>query len=79
MIWDCTTVKGISLMCKIDDNMNAECYMHILDNEFIPTLDYYKLDHDNIIFQQDNDPKHTSCIATEWFRNNSIKVLVWPA
>ena len=30
-------------------------------------------------FQQDNDPKHTSQKATEWFEDNDIKVLSCPA
>lgn len=31
------------------------------------------------IFQQDNDPKHTSNHVQEWFRQNNIRVLDWPA
>src|ERR1700722_9541422 len=30
-------------------------------------------------FQQDNDPKHTSWKATQWFEDNDIQVLSWPA
>jgi hypothetical protein len=32
----------------------------------------------NIVIQQDNDPKHTSKLATQWFRDHNIEVLVWP-
>ncbi|RDB16058.1 Transposable element Tcb2 transposase [Hypsizygus marmoreus] len=31
-----------------------------------------------LIFQQDNDPKHTSIVAKEWFRKKNIKQLPWP-
>jgi len=30
-------------------------------------------------FQQDNDPKHTSKLATTWFLDNNIIVIHWPA
>ena len=29
-------------------------------------------------FQQDNDPKHTSKLATTWFSDNDIIVIHWP-
>lgn len=31
------------------------------------------------VFQQDNDPKHTSKKARKWFEDNSINVMGWPA
>ena len=31
------------------------------------------------IFQQDNDPKHTSRKAKEWLREHGFEIMVWPA
>ena len=31
------------------------------------------------IFQQDNDPKHSSILVKEQFQKNNINVLKWPA
>jgi len=45
---------------------------------FLGTLEYYGLDRDEVVFQQDNDPKHTSRLASKWFSDNEIEVLQWP-
>jgi len=79
MIWSCMTASGVGYVCGIEGRMNAEDYTHILNTDFLDTLEHYGLEADNIIFQQDNDPKHTSRLATQWFENNGIDVLDWPA
>ena len=33
---------------------------------------------ENVIFQQDNDPKHTSKRVKEWMKDNNITLLDWP-
>ena len=78
MLWGCMTSRGVGFMCQICGNMTSEVYINILKNNIIPTMDYFVLDRDDCIFQQDNDPKHMSRLATEWFRNNGIEVLDWP-
>jgi len=35
--------------------------------------------HGERYFQQDNDPKHMSGLATQWFEDNNIQVLGWPS
>uniref|UniRef100_A0A0K8UJC9 Transposable element Tc1 transposase n=1 Tax=Bactrocera latifrons TaxID=174628 RepID=A0A0K8UJC9_BACLA len=34
---------------------------------------------DQYLYVNMNDPKHTSKVAKEWFRENRIEVMVWPA
>jgi len=79
MVWGCMTAQGIGYACRIDGNMNAELYTHILEDEFLQSLEYYEMEVDKVIFQQDNDPKHTSHAAQKWFKDNGVAVLDWPA
>ena len=59
MMWGCMTAQGVGFACKIDGGMDATLYTNILQDELLQTLDFYELNRDNIIFQQENDPKHT--------------------
>src|SRR5690242_14425213 len=66
MIWGCMTAKGAGYMCRVDGNMDAQLYTDILNDELLFTLDYCRLDRSDIVFQHDNDPKHTSRMTTNW-------------
>ena len=43
------------------------------------TLEDHSIPRDSFIFQQDNDPKHKSRLASSWFQDKNISVLPWPA
>lgn len=79
MVWGCMTPQGVGYMCKIDGRMDAELYTSILQDDFLATVQFYGLDKEELIFQQDNDPKHTSLKAANWFKKNKVNVLKWPA
>lgn len=79
MMWGCITYQGVGYACKIDGNMDATLYTEILNGELIQTLEHYGLNKQDIVFQHDNDPKHTSNIARKWLKDNEISVLEWPA
>lgn len=79
MIWGCMTASGPGFMTKIDGGLDSELYCRILDDELRKTIDWYKLNRGKLIFQHDNDPKHTAKRTKEWIRNNHLQTLEWPA
>jgi hypothetical protein len=79
MMWGCFTWNGVGYSCKIDGKMDQQLYCQILEDDLQNTLEYYGLEPGSIIFQQDNDPKHTSNMAKKWFQDHQITVLQWPA
>ncbi|GBB91266.1 hypothetical protein RclHR1_18440001 [Rhizophagus clarus] len=64
-VWGCFTFHGIGFLCKIDGGLDAELYRQILDEDLIETLQYYELNILDIVFQQDNDLKHTAILTKQ--------------
>ena len=42
------------------------------------TAIFFQMDRDYFVFQQDNDPKHTSRLAKEWFNQSRVNLMDWP-
>lgn len=78
MVWGCITAKGVGNLVKIDGTMNAELYCQILEEDLLSSLEWYGLDLKEIVFQHDNDPKHTARKTSEWLQNTGMEVLDWP-
>ena len=53
-------------------------YCGILERHLLRSIENFSMDRSEIIFQQDNDPKHTSKKAKKWFRDSGLRVLKWP-
>lgn len=79
MLWGCFLWDGPGYITRINGHLNAELYCDILEEELKNSAIYYGRSMQDLILQQDNDPKHTSKLASNWFKNNKINVLDWPS
>ena len=59
--------------------MDGDLDVSIMEDELQESLYYYNKTTANIIFQWDNDPKHVSKKAQNWFKDSGINVMKWPA
>jgi hypothetical protein len=77
MVWTCICRSGSGPIHRINGIMDAQVYRNILTNVLLPySEDNLPL---NWMFQQDNDPKHTSRLVRQWFDDNQINVIDWPS
>ncbi|CAI9552555.1 unnamed protein product [Staurois parvus] len=77
MIWGCFSYYGVGPIYRIPGIMDPFEYIRILEEVMLP----YAEEEMPLkwVFQQDNDPKHTTKCATSWFQTNKIAVMEWPA
>lgn len=77
MVWGCFSWNGVGPIHLINDTMTKERYRDILEEVMLPFAE------ENMplrwIFQQDNDPKHSSKLVSEWFQRKGVEVLEWPS
>ena len=63
---------------SFDGNMNAEQYVRILRENLEDSLEGLGLKKNFMIFQQNNDLKHTRKLAKSFFADESYTLLEWP-
>ena len=62
----------------IDEIMDSEVYVNILSKNLLASTQKLQMGK-HFIFQQDDDPKHMSKKAKEFFIYKQIELLEWPA
>ena len=78
MVWGCMGWEGVGKLAEVEGRMDANQYVGILKGNLLPSLEESGVPLDDVNFQQDNDPKHTSKKAKKWMEDNGINVLDWP-
>lgn len=80
MIWGCMSWEGVGGMLLVIGRMDANQYIEILQEKLLPTISNLRLKHgyNNLIFQQDGDPKHTARKTQKWLKDKGIEVMKWP-
>jgi hypothetical protein len=79
MVWGCMGWNGVGKLVEVQGKMNAEQYCEILEDGMLESFEKLEMEEEERIYQQDNDPKHTSKRAKKWLEDNNIQVLEWPA
>jgi hypothetical protein len=76
MVWACFAAAGVGNIEYIDGIMDAAYYTDILDRNLKESAEKIGLRR-NYTFQQDSDPKHTSKLAKNFFKEKKVEVLEW--
>lgn len=77
MIWACVSWYGVGPIFWIKEKMTADVYVNIMQNTMLPFAEEEM--PLRWVYQQDNDPKHTSKKARTWFQEHGVEVMSWPA
>lgn len=76
-VWGGFTWNGVSNLHRIRGIMDKHMYRQILIHQAMPSANRLFSDGQPWIFQQDNDPKHTSGVAMRYLANKGVEVLEW--
>lgn len=80
-VWGCFTWYGAGPLKRIIGNMDGAMYREILKAHMAPyrkrLAEEHKIPEEEIIFQQDNDPKHKSKKVQTYLKNKGLVVLDW--
>ena len=76
MVWGCMSANGVGNLVIIVGIMDQYVYRNILEANVLQSAEKLGL-AEGFIFQQDNDPKHTSKYAKKFFEEAYVELLDW--
>lgn len=81
-VWGCFSGRGVGKIRRVEGILKSDQMRDILAETLLPTIQLQfpnAANGDNYIFQQDNDPKHTSNLVQTWLAANNVPLLPWPS
>ncbi|CAI2347895.1 unnamed protein product [Caenorhabditis sp. 36 PRJEB53466] len=76
MVWGAFSGNGIGPIHRVKGIMDKNVYKDILQDKMLPPL---RAMGRGSVYQQDNDPKHTSLFVKDWFKSRRVNVMEWPS
>ena len=77
MVWGAFSRDGVGPIHRVEGIMDGVMYKKIMSDIMLPHAKT-KMPR-GWIYQQDNDPKHTSRVVKSYFDSKKIRVLEWPS
>lgn len=77
-VWGAFCWNGKVSLKIFKGNMDAKMYTEILDERLMEVKGLFK-SVSAWSWQQDNDPKHTSKLAMDWFMEKRVRLMEWPS
>lgn len=77
-VWGCFSAAGFGKLFIFKEILIAKLLVKIYRTALLPSMKQFGFDEDiGWLFQEDNDPKHTSKMAKKWKISNTIPMLPW--
>lgn len=79
MVWGCFSYFGVGPLELIRGIMTKEVYHQILYENMPVALGQMEFPENEVIFQQDNDPKHSSKLVRNFLKTQNYETIEWPS
>lgn len=83
-VWSCMSWHGPGYIAMVDETLDSQLYIKILQEDLQMSIKEWGMAKDELVFQHDNDPKHTAKVTKAYLESVNITeaegtLLYWPA
>lgn len=78
LVWGCFSRSGVGKLVVIDGILDQYKMKALLEDTLMPSA-HALFGLNDWIFQQDNDPKHTSNLVKQFLVDEEVQTMIWPS